>query len=67
MKVGLAGMVGAKGAGEAKAKPVPEAPKVAALRECVAALSDGDVDGAAAALGVAVKACMAEYGDKEEA
>jgi DNA-binding GntR family transcriptional regulator len=47
----------------------PEAPaddtKTAALRECIAALKDGDEEGAAQALGAAVKACMAEYDEEE--
>lgn len=42
--------------------------KTAALREVIAALKDGDEEGAARALGAAVSACMAEYdaGEEEE-
>lgn len=48
---------------EATAKPKPSgSAKKAALKEVIAALQSGDADGAAEALGVAVKACMAEYG-----
>jgi hypothetical protein len=63
---GLATMKYEKDAAPAKAKAAPVSGKKKALTECVAALKDGDVDGAAAALGAAVTACMAEYEEGEE-
>lgn len=50
---------------EATAKPKPSASaKSRALKEVIAALKSGDDEGAAEALGLAVKTCMAEY-DKD--
>lgn len=55
----------AKPEGSAKAetsKPKPSGgAKSKALKEVVSAIKDGDDDGAAKALEVAVKACIAEY------
>lgn len=53
-------------AGEAKAKPAADSSKKKALRSVVEALKDGDVDGAAAALGVAISTCMAEDEDEDD-
>lgn len=60
---GLAAMAPEKGA-KAPAK-APDSAKTKALRSVVEALRDEDVDGAAAALGLAVQACMAEYEEDE--
>lgn len=62
---GLAAMkVGPKAPPEEPAAPEDSA-KTVALREVIAALKDGDEEGAAQALGAAVKACMAEYDEEE--
>ena len=53
-------------AGPVKAKPAADSAKTKALRSVVEALQDGDVDSAAAALGLAVKACMAEYEEVDD-
>jgi len=49
-----------------KPKPAADSPKTAALREAAQAIADGDIDGAAAALGVAVQSCMDEYENEPE-
>lgn len=57
----------AKPEGSAKAetsKPKPSgSAKSKALKEVVGALKEGDDEGAAKALDVAIKACIAAYGD----
>jgi hypothetical protein len=62
---GMAAML-KMGAPAPKAKTEPADGKSAALRAVIEAIKDGDVDGAAKALGVAVRACSKPDEDDEE-
>lgn len=57
---GLAAMVAEKVKSAAKKKE-PVDSKSDALKKCIEAINDGDVEGAAKALGVAISACQSEY------
>lgn len=64
MRHAVKGIAAMKAEPKAEDKPKPSgSAKKKALREVISAIADDDVDGAAEALGVAIKACIAEYGE----